>query len=71
MVALMMQTHTDTPAFIASNANIKDLCLARCIHATELRNCTGRRLRQMSLVYDYQMFRPKLARVFISGCQQC
>ncbi len=26
-------THTDTPAFIASNVNIKDLCVARCIHA--------------------------------------
>ena len=39
----------------------KDLCVARCIHTLESGNCTSRGgLGRMSLVNDYQTFRPNL-----------
>ena len=45
-----------------SNALIhfKDLCVARCIHASESGTALAKGLGQMSLVNNYQTFRPNL-----------
>ena len=51
--------HTNSVT-INTSYHSKDLCVARCIHASESGTALAKGLGQMSLVNNYQTFRPNL-----------